>query len=265
MLSPHLTVKSCFSGSEGNEVAEKSYPRCNTSQHNALSNKSPVALPARHKCLSQSTSDMECFPINSISTHSMTHKENIIYSPSPSILELKRCHLLVQRAPATREQTSEESPLPWRCRRFAPMNCETKPAEPLQLCKWPAAQRLDWCHESLARLAHLGVQPPKNALPACRRRPVIQRPVVGHKGVQVHKQHVEKSFCWTSASQGLLNEDGTRPAALVDPCNQALYSSLWSAAQAEAEGFGTDLEQQDDGYKLHRNNMSWLSVSSYIL
>lgn len=264
MLSPHLTVKCWFSGSEGNDVAEKSCPKCNTSQDNAPSNKSPVALPARTNDVNQSTSDMECFPINYMSTHSMTHKQNIIYSPSPSILELKQSQPLVRWAPATREQTPKKS-MPWRCKGFAPMNREAKPAEPLHLCKWPAAQRLERCHESLARLAHLGVQSPKNALPACRRRPVIQRPVVGHKGVQVHNQHVEKSFCWTSASKGLLNEDGTKPATIVDSCNQALYSCLWSAVQAEAEGCGKELEQQDGGHKFHVNNVSWLSVSSYFL
>ncbi|XP_026782480.3 uncharacterized protein LOC113534081 [Pangasianodon hypophthalmus] len=262
VLSPHLTVKSWFSGSEGNDVAEKSCPRCDTSQDNAPSHKSPVALPARPNDLSQSTSDMECLPINTMSTHSMTHKQNIIYSPSPSILELKRSQPLLQWAPATREQPSEES-LPWRCKGFAPMNREAKAAEPLHLCKWPAAQRLEWCHESLARLAHLEVQSPKNALPACRRRPVIQRPVVGHKGVQVHKRHVEKSFCWTSESKALLNDDGTRPATLADPCNHALYSCLWSAVQAEAEGCGKELEQQDGGHKVHRNSVSWLSDMLY--
>lgn len=261
MLSPHLTVKCWFSGLEGNDVAEKSCPKCDTSQDNAPSNKSPVALPARPSDVSQSTSDMECFPINSMSTHSMTHKQNIIYSPSPSILELKQSQPLVRWAPATREQTSEEL-LPWRCKDFAPMNREAKPAEPLHPCKWPAAQRLEWCHESLARLAHLGVQSPKNALPADRRRPVIQRPILGHKGVQVHSQHGEKSFCWTS-SKGLFNEDGTKPATIVDPCNQALYNRLWSAVQAE--GCAKELEQQDGGYKFHVNNMSWLSVSSYFL
>lgn len=262
VLSPHLTVKSCFSGLEGNEEG-KSCPRCNTSQNNALSNKSPVALSARPSDLSQSTSDMVCFPINSMSTHSMTHKENIIYSPSPSILEQKLSQPLVQQTPATCEQTSEETPVPWRCKAFAPMNREAKPAEPLHLCKWPAAQRLEWCHESLASLAHLGVQSPKNALPPCRRRPVIQRPLVGHKGVQVHNQHVEKSFCWTSASKGLLNEDGTKPPPLGDPCNQALCSSLWNAVQSE--GCGKEPEQEDDGHKLHKNNVSWLSVSNFFL
>lgn len=265
MVSPHLIVQSWLSGSEGNEVAEKSCPRCNTAQDSAPSNKSPVALPARLNNFSQSTSDMECFPINSVSTHSMTLKEKIIYSPSPSIMELKQSQPLIQRAPATCEQTSEELPVPWRCKAFAPMNREEKPAEPLHLCKWPSAQGLKWCHESLVRLAHLGVQSPKNVLPACTRRPVIQRPVVGHKVVQAHNRHVEKSFCWTSASKGLLNEDGTRPATLVDPCKQALYSSLWSAVHAEAEGCGKVLEQQDNGQKFHRNTVSWLSVRSCFL
>lgn len=261
MLSPHLTVKPWFSGSEGNDEAEKPCPRCDTSQDNAPSNKSPVALPARPNDLSQSASDMECFPIKSMSTHSMTHKTNIIYSPSPSILELKQSQPLARWSPATREQTSEES-VPWRCKAFAPVNREAKPAELPHLCKWPAAQRMEWYQESLARLAHLEMQSPQNALPFSRRRPVIQKPVVGHKGVQTHSRHVEKSFCWTSASKGLFNEDGTRPATLIDPCNQALYSCLWSAVQAEAEGCGKELEQQDSG---HRNSVSWLSVSSYFL
>ncbi|KAG7336055.1 hypothetical protein KOW79_000748 [Hemibagrus wyckioides] len=255
VLSPHLTVTSWFSGSEGNDVAETLHPRCDTSQDNAPSNKSPVALPARPNDLSQSTSDMESFQINSTSTHSMTHKQNIVHSPSPSISELKRSQPLIRWASATREQTSEES-VPWRCKGFAPMNHEAKPAEPLHLCKWPAAKRLEWCQKSLARLEYLGVQSPKNVLPACRHRPVIQRPAVGHKGEQVHNRHVQKSFCWTAASKGLLNEDGTRPATLVDPCTQDVYSCLWSAAQAEV--CGKELEQ-DSGHKLHRNNVSWLT------
>ncbi|XP_017329221.1 uncharacterized protein LOC108268660 isoform X1 [Ictalurus punctatus] len=255
VLSPHLTVKPWFSGSEGNDEAEKPCPRCDTSQDNAPSNKSPVALPARPNDLRQSASDMECFPIKSMSTHSMTHKTNIIYSPSPSILELKQSQPLARWSPATREQTSEES-VPWRCKAFAPVNREAKPAELPHLCKWPAAQRMEWYQESLARLAHLEMQSPQNALPFSRRRPVNQKPVVGHKGVQAHSRHVEKSFCWTSASKGLFNEDGTRPATLIDPCNQALYSCLWSAVQAEAEGCGKELEQQDSG---HRNSVSWLS------
>lgn len=173
----------------------------------------------------------------------MTHKENIIYSPSPSIMELKQSQPLVQWAPAT----CEESLVPWRCKRFAPMNREAKPAEPQHLYKWPAAQRLEWCHEILVRLAHLEAQSSKNALPAYTCRPVIQRPVVGQKAVQVQNRHAEKSFCWTSASKSLLNEDGTRSTTLVDPCNQALPQEC-----------GKELEQQDNGHTFYRNNVSWL-------
>lgn len=257
MLLPHLIVKSWFSSLEGNDVVEKLCPKCDTSQDNTSTDKSPRAL--------QSNSDMDFLPINSMSSKSMTHKQNIIYSPSPSNLELKQSQPLVQWVPSIHEQKCEES-VPWRCKGFAPVNHEAKPAEPLNLCKWPASQRLEWCHESLARLAHLGVQSPKNAFPVCRRRPVIQRPLVGHKGTQVVNRHVKKHFCWTSSSsKSLLSEDGPKPATQVDPYNKAVYSSLWSAVQAEAEGCGKKTMQQDGDHTFHRNNVSWLSVSSIFL
>ncbi|XP_047667213.1 uncharacterized protein LOC113644146 [Tachysurus fulvidraco] len=252
-----LTVTSWFSGSEENDVAETLLPRCDTSQDNSPFTKSPVALQARPNDLRQSTSDMESFQIISMSTHSMTHKQNIIHIPSPSISELKQNQTSIRGASATPEQTSVES-LTWRCKAFAPMNREAKPAEPLHLCKWPDAKRLEWCQKSLAGLAHLGVYSPKNLLPAFRHRPVIQRPVVGHTGEPVHNRHVQKSFFWTAASKSLLNEDGTRPATLGDPCNQDVYSYLWSAVQAETEGCGKKLEQ-DSGHNLHRNSVSCLS------
>lgn len=198
-----------------------------------------------------------------MSTHAMTQKEHIIYSPSLSIVKLKQSQPLIQCVPATCEQTSEETPVPWRCKGFAPMNRESKPAEPPHLCKWPAAQRLGWCHKSQARLAHVEVQSPKNALPACRRRPMIQRPFVDYKGVQVHNQNVEKSFWWTSASKSLLKEDGPKPLMLVHPCNQTMHSPFWNAVQTEK--WIKELEKQDDGHMLHRNSVSWLAVSSYYL
>ncbi|KAI5106249.1 sorting nexin-7 isoform X1 [Silurus meridionalis] len=263
VISPHLTLTSWFPGEEENDVAEKPYPRCDTFQNNAPSNESPVALPAKPNDLIRNTSDMVCFPIKSMYTHSMTHKQNTIYSCSPNTSELKQSQPLLRWAPDTREQTSEEA-VPWRCKGFAPVNRQAKPAEPLHLYKWPAAQRLEWCNENLARLAHLGVQSSKNALPACRRRSVIQRPFMGHKRVQVHNRHVEKSFCWTSACpKGLLNEDGTRPTTLEDPCNQALYGCLWSAVQAEGEGSSMRLEQQGNGLKVNGNSVSWLSDILY--
>lgn len=262
VLSSYVTVKSCFYGSGENE-GEKSFPRCSTSQNNAPTNKCPVALPARPNNLSQYTSDMEHFPVNSMSTHAMTQKENITYSPSPSTLELKQRKPLVQCLPATCEQASKESLVPWRCKGFAPMNRESKPTEPLQLSKWPAAQKLGWCHKSLARWAHVEVHSPKNALPAFRCRPVIQKPVVDHKGVQVHNQKVEKSFCWISASKSLLIEGGTRPPMPVDLCNQTMYRPFWNAVPTEE--WSKELEQQEDDHMLHRNNVSWVSVSSYFL
>ncbi|TSK34840.1 Sorting nexin-7 [Bagarius yarrelli] len=254
----YFQLKLSQGGEDANAVAETLSPSCDTSQDNDSFNKSPVALPVRPNNSSQSTSDMDTFPINSMSTHSMTHKQNIIYSTSPSTLGLKQNQPLIRCAFAAYKQTSDES-VPWQHKEFTPIHSEAKPAPGSRHhCKQPAAKGLEWCQKSLAILAHLEVQSPKNALPAGKHRSVIWRPFAGHKGVQVHNPRVPRSFSRTAAFKAPLNKDVTRPPALLDRCKQELCSYVLSAVQAETEGCGINLEQQVS-HKLHKNNLSWVS------
>ncbi|XP_017555873.2 uncharacterized protein LOC108428976 [Pygocentrus nattereri] len=250
MLSHHLLSEPWSTSSEGSDVAEKLPPGWDASQDNTLSTKSPVALPAEACSLSQSTFDTDCFPTNNnMFTNLIIHKRKIINGLSPvrtSSLELQRTLPLIRWAPATSQVQMTEEPVAWRSKGFVTVNREARPAELTQIWKRAPSKKLEWCQESLARLAHLQAQSPNNASFVARTRPVIRRAAgltVGHRRVQVQDSHVEQNFCQKAETKrtGLPNGSGSAPLA------QTHKQGLWSSTQTEAK-HSRELGQQDGGH-----------------
>ncbi|XP_016301450.1 uncharacterized protein LOC107657738 [Sinocyclocheilus anshuiensis] len=186
ILSPHFFAqpRSCVSGA--NDASDEANSRWKASQISSVPTKS--ASPDVNITTERpSAPDPSCVPINpSVSTDSMTQRQNTVSENSLQvhIVEVNGILPMTEWIPESSHEQMTEETTSWRCAGLVSANNETR--SPEALWKKASGKKIEWCHERLAKAAHLGSSSPTAARP----RVVIRRLARGrgYRGTSRHRE-----------------------------------------------------------------------------
>lgn len=183
-MSPHLFAqpRSCIS--RANDASDEANSRWKASQISSVPTKS--AIPDVNITTERpSAPDPSCVPINpSVSSDSMTQRQHTVSENSLQvhIVEVNGILPMIEWIPESSHEQMTEETTSWRCAGFVSRSPEA-------LWKKASGKKIEWCHERLAKAAHLG-----SSLPTPARPSVVIRRLARGRGYRGTSRHREQKL-----------------------------------------------------------------------
>ncbi|XP_043081789.1 uncharacterized protein LOC122329560 [Puntigrus tetrazona] len=180
ILSPHLFAQPRSCAPRANDALDEANSRRKASQ---ISVPTKSASPDVNITTERpSAPDPSCVPINpSVSSDSMTQRQNTVSETSLQvhIVEANGILPMIEWIPESSHEETTEETTPWRCTGLVSANNEA-------LWKKTSGKKIQWCHERLAKAAHLeSTSPTAAAARTVTRRLARGR---GYRGTSRHRE-----------------------------------------------------------------------------